>query len=60
MKTRKIVQMAIDFSSDSSCPPYIYALCNDGTLWGINDKPDEKWRPLPSIPQPPQCGEVEA
>lgn len=58
MKTRKIVQIEIDFASDS-CAPYIYALCNDGTLWGINDKPGEKWRPLPNIPQPLQAGEVE-
>jgi hypothetical protein len=28
----------------------LYALCNDGTIWGISVE-DNKWDPLPEIPQ---------
>lgn len=51
MSKRKIIQMVVDNTSSSRCN-YIYGLCNDGTILGLDDIPTGQWRILPAIPQP--------
>ncbi len=47
---RKIIQICSNFIGESYVyPDSIYALCNDGTVWELENS--KKWRLLPEIPQ---------
>lgn len=49
--TRKIVQITTSYI-DVNCTEYLYALCNDGSVWYMQDPiAEEKWERLPEIPQ---------
>lgn len=47
---RRIVQIAVAPETKHSMFVYV-ALCNDGTIWGMNDGLDRKWEQLPEIPK---------
>ena len=40
---RRVVQLAVNHSA-------LYALCSDGTVWGMSDS-EPKWFLVPAIPQ---------
>lgn len=52
---RKPIQLVGTPRTDGD--PDLYALCDDGTIWGLNH--GGQWVELPSIPQPIE-GECEA
>ncbi|GJM05038.1 MAG: hypothetical protein DHS20C09_10290 [marine bacterium B5-7] len=48
---RKIIQIAISPDNDNQ-QDFVYALCNDGTLWVINvSETQSEWVILSGIPQ---------
>jgi hypothetical protein len=55
---RKIVQVAVlpeNETEDKIVNPCLFALCNDGTLFGLplkNEMSTDAWHQLPPIPQP--------
>lgn len=56
---RKIIQvsaMAMTDNDNTSYPPTVIALADDGTVWESNYSHDKSrwgdWAPLPAIPQP--------
>lgn len=49
MNQRKIVHLAVCHDGARDEPPFVYALCNDGTAW--RQSFDGDWMPLPLIPQ---------
>jgi DNA repair exonuclease SbcCD ATPase subunit len=50
--TRKIIQIGVDAGDEENCS-IIYALCNDGSVWGRLDSPEQSWARQPDIPQGP-------
>lgn len=58
MKERKIVQIAVCHDGAKDENPFIYALCDDGTVWELFHH-DRSWNALPEIPQGPAHGGVE-
>lgn len=42
---RKIIQITTD--SDG----YLYALCNDGSVWNYSSRDEDGWQDIPPIPQ---------
>lgn len=48
---RKPVQIYV--VKESSIYNTLYALCNDGTIWKV-DEEDMEWDLIPSVPQPGQ------
>lgn len=54
---RKIIQISIGSHSVSDT---VFALCNDGTVWGIQTKLSyPKWEKLPAIPQPEEVNALQ-
>lgn len=61
MGQRKVIQIAVaEYGSESQSESdsssmwgrTLIALCNDGTIWEINDRFDKhQWYPIPPIPQ---------
>lgn len=53
--TRKIVQITsnrVENTAATQCHEAVYALCNDGSVWRLQDTPaDLGWDKLPEIPQ---------
>jgi hypothetical protein len=51
MKNRKIIQISSCFADSCKYGPvaFLYALCNDGTLWVQHD--NNEWKQIDSIPQ---------
>jgi len=55
---RKVVQVAVlpeNETEDKIVNPCLFALCNDGTLFGLplkNEMSTDAWHQLPPIPQP--------
>lgn len=37
--------------SECECHTNVVALCNDGTMWIIDQAHDDEWEKLPDIPQ---------
>ena len=57
--TRQVIQIAtLDTTVNGKPMPYIFALCNDGTMWTIANAHGATWKPLAEIPQPVAVGEV--
>jgi hypothetical protein len=58
MPTRTIIQLAATQVAESSltqCEMYLHALCDDGTVWRINNRDISEngfWEAVPPIPQP--------
>jgi hypothetical protein len=54
---RQIVQIAAmtEAATNLEC---VYALCDDGSVWGFAEYRDDAWRRLPPIPQDPEAPEV--
>ena len=53
MFTRHIVQIVTNGHKETGrtqSEESLFALCNDGTVWCINNR-DSRWRLLPRIPQ---------
>lgn len=57
---RKIVQISVTGvvnNSSTQCNYVTAALCDDGTVWVIDDYADRGWLKYPDIPQPtPEAG----
>lgn len=46
---RKIIQIT---SVGTKYQIGLYALCDDGSVWFLNEADRRDWRPIPKIPQP--------
>ncbi len=49
--SRKIIQIATTTGTEGGCD-FVYALCDDGTLWYLYNQTGATWRDLPDVPQP--------
>jgi hypothetical protein len=50
MRDRRIIQVAIDPTSEIGIAPVIYVLCDDGSLWCRQDLYGKLWERLPGVP----------
>lgn len=50
LATRRIIQIAIDPNTTGGDAPFIYALCDDGSLWCRKDLFGNPWERLPGVP----------
>ena len=48
---RRVIQIAVAPAFEDS-PEYVYALCDDGTMWWLPGPVAEAWRGIPDVPQP--------
>ena len=48
---RKVIQIAANSEGDTT-DALVFALCDDGTMWGRQIVMDGVWVQLPPIPQP--------
>jgi hypothetical protein len=58
-RQRKIVQIAacgVDNVQSTQCNSFLYALCDDNSVWYIPNN-DAKWFPVPPVPDAPDTME---
>lgn len=58
-RKRKIIQIAacgVDNVQSTQCNSFLYALCDDNSVWCIPNN-DAKWFPVPPVPDAPDTNE---